>query len=148
MTRSSLRSFLRAGVMAISPAMPFGSGRITEFNSYRSNEYPTVWWESVSDDDATDLINQALPLDTWPVNLHIGKKDTADSSAEEYEQLLDDCYDIAQQLVHQYSQIMSGYSSLSITNISKSKFVKKHADIVTGCILSFTVIDPDATNLC
>lgn len=148
MTRGSLRSFLRAGVMAISPAMPFGSGRITDFNAYRNNEYPTVWWESITDDDSTELINQALPLDNWPIRLHIGKQDRIDSSPEEYEQLIDECYNIAQQLVHQYSQIMSGYSSVSISAINRSKFVKKHADCISGVILSFNLTDPDTTHLC
>lgn len=147
MTRTEIRAFLNAGVSAINSSMPFGSGRLTEWNSNRSNEYPGAWWESTVDDSA-ELINQALPQNEWPIRLHIGKKDSMDSSTTEYEQLVDDCHYVAQQLVHQYSQIMDQYSSVSITSINRTPFIKKHADCVTGVILSFTLVDPDKTNLC
>lgn len=148
MTRASLRSFLRAGVMKISPAMPFHTGRIFEFNSDRNKKYPCVLWESVTPDDSTELVNQSLPLDTWQVILHIVQLDIPGSQPEHYEQLIDDCYDIAQKLVHQYSQIMSRYSSVSISGISRAKFVQKYADRGTGVTLSFTLTDPDNTSLC
>lgn len=148
MTRGSLRSFLRAGVQAINPAIAFYYGRIFEFNANRNNEYPCVWWESITPEDTTELINQALPLDNWPVILHIVKLDTPGSQPEEYEQLIDECYDIAQQLIHQYAQIMSNYSAVSISSITRTKFVQKLADRGTGVTLSFNLTDPDTTPLC
>lgn len=149
MNRAQVRAFLNAGVEAISPSMPFGSGLITEWNSNRSNEYPGTWHESIVG-VATELINQVLPEDEWPIKLHIGKKDALDSKSVQYEQLIDDCDYIAQQLIHQYSQIQSNvyYSSVSISGINREPFVKKHADCITGVILSFTLKDPDKTNLC
>lgn len=155
MTRAEIRAFLNAGVNAIDSNMPFGSGRISEWNSNLSNEYPGTWYESVNNngegpDTYVELINQVLPQDGWPIRLHVGKLDKQDSSAAQYEQLVDDCDYIAQQLVHQYSQIQSNplYSSVSITGISRTPFVKKHKDVVTGVILSFTLVDPDKTELC
>lgn len=149
MNRTQIRSFLQAGVTAVNSSIQFGSGLITDWNANRSNEYPGTWWESIVTDNA-ELTEQVLPLDEWPIKIHIGKKDALDSSTTQYESIVDDCHYIAQQLVHQYSQIMSNhfYSSVSITGISREPFVKKHADIVTGVILSFTLVDPDKTNLC
>lgn len=147
MKRSEIRTFLQSGVEAINPVMPFGSGRLTEWNSNRSNEYPGVWWES-DQPPGTELINQVLPSDGWPVLLHIGKLDKMDSSAKQYEEIIDDCDYIAQQLVHQYNQILSGSDSVTISNITRPPFIKKHADVVTGVILSFTLNAPDKTNLC
>lgn len=148
MTRSELRTFLKNGVNAINPQMPFGSGRITEWNSNRNNEYPGVWWESISEDDPVELTPIQLPEDQWNIRLHIGKKDAQDSSPEQYEQIIDDCFTIAQKLVLQYNQVVSGSATSTITGISRTKFVKKHADVVTGVILSFTLSVPDKTNLC
>lgn len=149
MTRTEIRAFLQAGVTAVNPLIPFDSGRITEWNSNRSNEYPGVWWESITD-DSVELINANLPQTDWPIKLHIGKLDKADSSNTQYEQLVDECHYLAQQLVYQYNQIQSNtfYSSLAFTGIGRSPFVKKHADCVTGVILSFTLVDPDKTELC
>jgi hypothetical protein len=149
MNRTQIRAFLQAGVTNIDPNMPFGSGLITEWNSNRSNEYPAVWWESIVA-DSSELTEQVLPLDEWPIRLHIAKLDKADSLSTQYEALVDECHYIAQQLVHQYSQIMSNtyYSSVSITGISREPFIKKNEDRITGVILSFTLTDPDKTNLC
>lgn len=149
MTREEVRAFLRAGVTAVNVDIPFGSGRITEWNSKRDNEYPGIWWESIVDDNV-DLIENNLPQTEWPVKLHIGKLDKMDSSAEQYEALVDDCHYLAQQLIHQYNQIQSNtyYSSISFTGIARQPFVKKHADCVTGVILSFNLVDPDKTDLC
>lgn len=147
MTRSEIRTFLQTGVEAINPQMPFGSGRLTEWNSNRSNEYPGVWWESNQAPDV-DIINSVLPTDSWPIVLHIGKKDSHDSSTVEYEQIIDDCDYIAQQLIHQYNNVVDGYAGVSITGISRPPFIKKHADCVSGVILQFSLQAPDTTNLC
>jgi hypothetical protein len=147
MKRNELRSFLETGVQAINPQMPFGSGRITEWNSNRNNEYPGVWFESVQPLDV-EIVNFVLPTDNWPVRLHIGKKDAMDSSPAQYEQLVDDCDYIAQQLVRQYNQIVEDSDKATLTGIVREPFIKKHADCVTGVILSFTLSIPDTTNLC
>jgi hypothetical protein len=147
MTRSEIRTFLQNGVAAINPVMPFGSGRITEWNSNRSNEYPGVWWESNQTVDV-EIVTSTLPSNSWPIIIHIGKKDRMDSSTTEYEQLIDDCDYIAQQLVRQYNQVLDGYEGITLTGISRQPFIKKHADIVTGVILTMTLNAPDTTDLC
>ena len=147
MTRSEIRTLLQSGVQAINPKMPFGSGRITEWNSNRSNEYPGVWWESNQTVD-TEIVNNVLPHDSWPIVLHIGKKDASDSSPAEYEQLIDDCDYIAQKLIYQYNQVVDYADGIFISNISRPPFIKKHADCVTGVTLQFQINVPDRTNLC
>jgi hypothetical protein len=148
MKRSEIRSFLNSGVNAINPRMPFGSGRITEWNSNRSNEYPGIWWESTLPPGTEFPGNITLPQDQWQINLHIGKLDKHDSSAVEYEQIIDDCDYIAQQLIHQYNQIIDQSEKATLTGISRPPFVKKHADCISGVILSFILNTPDGTNLC
>lgn len=147
MKRSEIRAFLNSGVEAINPQMPFGSGQITEWNSNRSNEYPGIWWES-DQAPATEILNFVLPSDGWPILLHIGKKDYLGSSPAEYEQLVDDCDYIAQQLIRQYNLVVEEADSVTISSISRPPFIKKHADCVTGVILRFTLSGPDTTNLC
>lgn len=147
MTRAEIRTFLNAGVSAINPQMPFGSGRITEWNSNRSNEYPGVWWESVEPLDI-QIINFFLPTDSWLIKLWIGKKDSQDSIPLQYEQIIDDCDFIAQQLIQKYNNVVAGSSSSTIENINREPFVKRHADIVSGVVLSFNLKVPDTTNLC
>lgn len=149
MKRSEVRTFIEAGVTAVDASMTFGSGRITEWNAARDNRYPGVWWES-DQTLGTEITNFTLPLDSWPIRVHIGKKDAQDSSAAQYEALIDDCDLIAQKLVRQYNQILEGANEnmVSISGINREPFIKKHADLITGVILSFTLSLPDTTNLC
>lgn len=147
MTRAQLRTFIESGVSAITPAVDYGSGLLTDWNSNRSNEYPGVWFESVESVDV-DLPFQTLPQDAWPIKLHIGKLDKMDSSPEQYEAIIDESDTIAQQLIFNYSQGLADTENVSITEISRIPFVKKRVDCVSGVILAFTLNVPDGTDLC
>lgn len=149
MKRSEIRTFIEAGVTAVNSSLDFGYGRITEWNSNRSNLYPGVWWES-DQPVAVELTENQLPVNSWPVRLHIGKKDKADSMPSDYDLLVDDCDLVAQQLIRQYSQILEGalYDLVAIEDISREPFIKKNADLITGVLLTFTLKSPDTTSLC
>lgn len=146
MKRSEVRDFIESGVEALSPSMPFNSGRITEFNSARDNEYPFVWLESLSTD--TEILEQGLPYDNWQIVIHIAKKDTRGSSPKEYEAVVDSCDEIGQQLVKQYNNLVTGYSLVTLEGVTRDPFIHKQADDTSGVILSFTLRAPDTTNLC
>jgi hypothetical protein len=147
MTRAEVKTFIETGVQAINPALSFGTGRITEWNSNRSNEYPGTWLETIEADTEIPEGLQ-LPFDAWPINLHIGKKDAQDSSPTEYEALIDEADYIAQQLIKQYNATVTGYNTVTISSISRPAFIKKHADCITGVVLTFILRVPDTTNLC
>jgi len=100
MTRAEVRAFIESGIDNLNQSgevIQFNSGRITEFNSPRSNVYPFCWLESLSTD--TDLIN-SLPFDNWQIVIHVAAKDSQDSKAEQYEAIVDSCDVIAQKLVY------------------------------------------------
>jgi len=148
MTRAEVRAFVESGIDNLNQSgevIQFGSGRITEFNSTRSNIYPFCWLESLSVD--TDLIN-SMPFDNWNIVIHVAAKDAQDSSADQYETIVDTCDVIAQKLVKKYNDVVSGYKLVTLSGINREPFIKKHADNTSGVILSFTLISPDQTNLC
>jgi hypothetical protein len=146
MTRKEVRDFIAAGVDTIRPGMQFGSGRISEWNSNRSNEYVSAWLESISNNPT--LSSLGAPFDAWGIKLHIAKLDAAGSSPEEYEAIIDECDLIAQKLVRQYNQVLEGYRLVTISSIGRVPFIHRNADDVTGVLLSFTLTAPDQTNLC
>lgn len=143
MKRSEIRVFVKSGVDTLSPKITFNSGRITEFNSNRSNEYPFVWLESLSASNPSEA-----PQQEWNVVMHVAKKDKADSSPEQYEALIDDCDYIAQQLVIQYRNQLDGSNKLVIGDAGREPFIHKHADDTTGVILTFTITDYSPIPIC
>lgn len=149
MKRSEIRTFLHAGITAVDSTLDFGYGQIFNWNSNRSNEYPGVWWES-DQAVAVELTENQLPINSWPIRLHVGKKDKLDSLPSAYDLIVDDCDLIAQQLIRQYSQILSSalYDLVAIEDISREPFIKKNADLITGVLLMFTLKAPDTTSLC
>lgn len=147
MKRSEVRDFIKSGVNALTPAVNFGSGLVTFFNSNRTNEYPFVFNETASVTSDKDF-QTAPPLDQWEVILHIAYLDSMDSIPDQYEELIDKADELAQKLIVKYNQIVSGYKDVTITSFSREPFIKKHADCVTGVILTFTLISPDKTNNC
>ncbi len=149
MTRSQIRTFLELGVAAINPHIFFGSGRLSEWNSKGADTDTEVWWESISDPIGVELVNMVSPLDSWNINLHVGRKDSMDSLPKEYEQIIDDCDFIAQQLTNQYNLVIHDSDTITLTGISRQPFVKKHGGLLfSGVTISFSLNGPDKTDLC
>lgn len=146
MTRSEVRTFVKAGLDLLAGKIGFGNGRISEFNSQRSSSYPYAWLESLEVDSLLDGI--VAPQEDWQVVIHIAKLDKADSSPDQYEAIIDECDLLAQKLTKQYHAVVSGYKTTTIDNISRTPFIKKHADCTTGVILAFTLTAPDTASIC
>jgi len=144
MTRAEVRALLKQGVANLGNQIKFNSGRITEFNKELNKDFPYVWLESLQS-DTTVIIGQAN-IDKYKVVQHIANKDSADSTPEEYEAILDDCDYIAQQLILQYKLLVSDLTTMD--SVSRVPFIHKHADNTTGIILSFELNSPDTTNVC
>lgn len=150
MTRTEVRTFIESGIEELTTLVGFDSGRITEFNSDRTREYPFAWLESIS--NVPDFFNSAnglqVPFDHWSIAIHIAKLDKQDSSTKQYEALIDDCDALAQQLQNKYNAVVSGSNLVTLEGIGRVPFIKKHADCLTGVIFSFTLSAPDTTNIC
>lgn len=156
MKREDVRAFLKAGADALQ--LHFDSGRITEFNSMRDKGFPFAWLESLSTQTITQTSGSTL-IDEWAVVIHIAKLDSADSVQDQYEAIVDACDHLARKLIWQYNVILYGSTAITTANqnlyklvtmdgISREPFIKRHADNLTGVILSFTLITPDKTDVC
>lgn len=145
MTRAEINTFIKTGVDSLKPAVEYGRGRISEFNSIRNHLYPAAWFET---SDMSMEINGAtnVPNDTWEINLHVCKKDTPDSMPVDYEDLIDQCDGIAQTLQFKYNKIVSGYKLMTLSEIKREPFVKKFSDCLTGVLMSFQINTPDLTD--
>lgn len=146
MTRAEVRNLIGQGINALGNQIEFGSGRISEFNKEKDKDYPFVWLESLSVN--TDINNQGAYSDNWDVKLHIAMKDQPDSKAEEYEEIVDACDYIAQQLTKQYADILDSAKLVSFDSAKREPFIHKHADDTTGVILTLSLTIPDTTNVC
>lgn len=149
MTRAEVKTFIQTGVESLRPAVEFGRGRISEFNSIRNHTYPAAWLETRNFDGgvSTEIEGtQQLPMDNWPIRLHICMKDSTADGHAEYEDLIDQCDAIAQSLQFKYNQIVTGYKLVKLVGISRNPFVKMHADLLTGVLLTFTINTPDLTD--
>lgn len=146
MKRTEVKTFIQAGINALDAGIAYGTGRISEFNSNRVLSYPHIWMEPLG--NSVTIAPIGLPYDEWKVQLNIAKKDKIDSDPAEYETLVDECDEIAQELVKVYNQTVSGYKLVTMTGIGREPFIKKNADCLTGVKLSFTINAPDTANWC
>ena len=140
MTRAEVKEFIQSGAELLQ--IPFDTGRISEFNSNRTNTYPFVFLETVS---AQTTLTNSLPTDTYAIKIHVLSKDWIDSSNADYEALIDQADIVAQRLIKRYNDILSNYNLVTINNISRVPFIKKHADCLTGVLLSFNLLTQDTS---
>lgn len=147
MTREDVRNFIKSGVDYLNQSIPFNSGRLTEFNSNRSNEYPYIWLETLS--HAEDITTNSGPnVHNWNVTLRIVVKDAIDSYPDQYEALIDQTDVIAQKLKKVYDQKLQSSKLVTMTGLTYDPVIKVHADCVTGTDLSFTLETYDNSKLC
>ncbi len=146
MTRKEVRSMIEDAVNDLAEAVGFGAGRISEFNKERSNTYPFAWLEELK--DAPDLTPQNLPISNWSCTLRVAKKDAQDSSPAQYEDIIDDCDEIAKKIALKINQVVTGYKLVTLSGQNFDPFIKKQADILSGIDYSFTLTIPDLTNRC
>lgn len=147
MTRQEVRAFIEEGVNLLNPVTEFGSGLLTDFNSSRVHQYPSVWQHILP--VSTSIQNSTgAPLDSWEITLTIAQKDAINSSPETYEDIIDCADFIAQKVTYAYRNVVSGYKLIAITGLKRTPFVKKNADCLTGVELSFTITVQDKTNVC
>lgn len=146
MKRREIKAFIKSGVDQLTPSVRFNTGRPSEFNSERENKYTFIWLESIG--NTGDFNVNQMPIDDWEPVLYIAKKDQMDSSPEEYEELIDQCDEIAQRLKYLLNQVVSGYKLVTLSGFSREPFTKKFADCLSGVTLSFTINSPDQTDVC
>lgn len=147
MKRSEVRNLIQTAVNSISPAVRFNSGLLTFFNSNRSNKYPYVFQEVAN--VTPDFPNTNLaPTNSWNIILHCADLDTADSIPDQYELIVDSMDELAAKLITKLNEVVSGYKNIKIEGVDRTPFIKKHADILSGVILSFSITEVDKTNYC
>lgn len=146
MTRAQVSTFLNDGVKLLGNEFGFGIGRITEFNSDQRREMPYVWVEEIQ--DAPEFVNVSMPFNNWQCTIHIAYKDQPDSIETQYEELVNKADFIGQKLQKYYNDIVNGSKLVTMTGLSRRPRRKKHAQCLTGVILTFTLNMPDSTNLC
>lgn len=146
MKREEVRLLIESAVTGTSQSYSFNSGRISEFNSNRSNEYPYLWLESLSRE--TEMDEQQRPFDDWKCIIHVAKLDEPGSPPEIYEPIIDECDYIAKRFTYQLNQVVSGYKLVTLTGLGAEPFHHLHADRTSGVILSFTLNVPDLTDVC
>jgi len=144
MTRSEVRSFLEQGTAVLSEVVKFNSGQVSDFNSEKDKPYPYVWLESLSMTETMEANKQ----ETWNVVLHIAFKDSLDSKPEQYEALKDKADAIAAKLSDIYDRGLKKSRLITMPSRSRNTFHKRHADVLTGVILSFDLNTPSGSVFC
>jgi len=144
MTRSEVREFLGQGTAVLSEVVKFNSGQVSDFNSEKDKPYPYVWLESLS---MTETV-EANKNQTWNIVLHIAFKDSLDSKPEQYESLKDKADAIAAKLSDIYDRGLKKSKLITMPSRSREPFHKRHADVLTGVILSFDLNTPSGSVFC
>lgn len=146
MNRGEVRAFIKSGVDYLNQSIPFNSGRLTEFNSEPNKELPYIWLESLT---VTPIVNTfGAPQEDWNIILHIANIDKADSLPEQYEEIIDGCDLIGQELTKVYNDLLTDSKLVVLDGLSREPFIKKHADCLTGVILSFNLQTWDTSSFC
>ncbi len=154
MNHKAVRDLLSDITKSLDPTISFGYGRLSDFNKIRDKKYPYIWSDVVS--KSGSYTDNAINLtSTYAVTLSFLDKDETANDENQTNPVLDKMMDLSDEFINKLnlsdfneSELATITDTLQITNITQNRVIKDHADILTGWVVSFSLIVPDDFDYC
>lgn len=154
MNHKAVRDLLSDTSKSLDPSVSFGYGRLSDFNKIRDKKYPYIWSDVVS--GSGSYTENAINLTkTYGVTLSFLDKDETANDQEQTNPILDAMSNLSDGFINKLNlsdfdetELATLTAMIQITNITHTRVIKDHADILSGWVVSFNLITPDDFDYC
>lgn len=156
MSHHSVRTLLKDTVRSVSNDLEFHYGRPSDINMAPNKSLTRVETYLLEGRPAYQVNSSSNYAKTWNITMLFYKKDSTDSTEEEYCNILDDVDEIVDKFINKLNraeesgaddQLLST-DSITLSGFQQIPVIKDTTDIVTGWSLSFQMIVPDTFDYC
>lgn len=147
MSHKSIRLLIEDTAKSLADDIQFTYARTSDFNVISDKSYPFITLDPLNaTPQFTD--NGVTYIKEWSCNMAFYQLDKAGSTGEQYALILDEMGDYVDKFVNKLNLYSIQADTIVIQGVSQTAFIKATADILTGYILTFTLLAQDDFDFC
>lgn len=150
MSHYSVRKFIEDTAKSLRTDIKFYYARTSDFNADADVDVDNINIVldpiTATPEYATDGVLNYMK--SWQCNMAFYKKDTADSVGSQHAEILDATDEIVDNFVNKLNRYSYDSDTVLIQGINQTPFIKATSKVLTGHILTFTLVVQDTFNYC
>lgn len=148
MSHKCIRILIEDTAKSLADNIKFTYARTSDFNMIRDKKYPFITLDSLRAIPQYGTDGTLNYMKAWSCNMAFYEPDDAGSTGEDYALILDRTDIYVDQFINKLNFYMSKSDEILIQGVNQEAFVKATADILTGHLLSFTILAQDSFDYC
>lgn len=152
MSHKGIRLLLENTAKSLGDDIQFDYGRTSDFNMLRDKRYPFISVTPISASANYSVNNVSNYSKTYQVQIAFYQLDQEGSTQDEYSLILDEMNTLADQFINKLNFYIDNHTldsdMITLTGMNQQPFIKATADILTGYIMTFSIVAPDTFNYC
>lgn len=149
MSHKSIRLLIEDTVKSLRDDIGFDYGRTSDFNIGASNKtFPFVNLDLLNSVPNYEVNGVSNYQKSWLCQMAFYGLDKADSTPDQYQKLLDELDPLVDQFLNKLNMFTNQSDNLLIQSIRQDSFVKSTSAILTGFLLTFTLVAVDDFDYC
>lgn len=148
MSHKSIRLLIQDTAKSLADNIQFTYARTSDFNVIRDKKYPFITLDPITATPqfATDGVLNYMKA--WTCSMAFYQLDKEGSTGDEYALILDEMDGYVDKFINKLNRFTYDSDKLLIQNVNQQPFVKATADILTGYLLTFTLLVEDTFDYC
>lgn len=125
----------------------FTYARTSDFNVIRDKKYPFITLDPLN---ATPQFTDTgvTFIKSWSCNMAFYQLDQAASTQDEYAIILDEMSEYVDKFINKLNLYSTQADTIVISTVTQTAFIKATADILTGYLLTFSLLAQDDFDYC
>lgn len=148
MSHKSIRLLIEHTAKSLADDVEYTYARTSDFNQIRDKTYPFITLDplrSIPQYTNEGVLNY---MKAWGCNMAFYQLDKSGSTGEEYALILDQMNDYVDRFINKLNFYSSKSDEIIIEGINQEPFIKATADVLTGYLLTFTIVAADTFDYC
>lgn len=147
MSHKSIRLLIEDTAKSLADNIQFTYARTSDFNVMRDKKYPFITLDPLpATPQFTD--NGITYIKSWNCIMAFYQLDKADSIGDQYALILDEMSNYVDKFINKLNLYSMQSDTIVIQGASQQPFIKATADILTGYIVTFTLLAQDDFDYC
>lgn len=148
MSHKSIRLLIEDTAKSLADDIQFIYARTSDFDVLRDKKYPFVTLDLLTATPQYTVNGVSNYMKAWVCNMAFYQLDLEASTPEEYTIILDSMDDYVDKFINKLNFFSQQRDAIVIQSISQRAFTKATADILTGHLLTFTILAEEDFDYC
>lgn len=148
MSHKCIRLLIEDTAKSLADDIQYTYARTSDFNQIRDKKYPFITLDPLRSIPQYTVDGTLNYMKEWGCNMAFYQLDKAGSTGDEYALILDEMDSYVDKFINRLNFYSSQSEGITIQSINQEPFIKATSDILTGYLLTFTILAADTFDYC